>query len=264
MSETANARTCWCGTTALEAFEPEYLRCPACGTLVCTVPLPADPSGGADGGFYGRDYWSKRQNELGNPDVRDRIADELPERCAHWLATLAAVRPPPARVLEIGCGHGGFTFLASRAGYDARGLDLCPFIAGIARETFGLDILLGPLERQGLAPGSLDAVAMMDVIEHLPNPAGTMKAVATLLAPGGVAIVQTPLIPDWPGGARTIRRGETILGMLRAPDHCFLFTRAGLDRVLAEAGLPCIRRERTVHPQDQYAVASATAVIAGQ
>ena len=39
------------------------------------------------------------------------------------------------------------------------------------------------------------SIALMDVLEHLPDPAGTMRRCLDLLKPDGVLIIQTPCYP---------------------------------------------------------------------
>src|SRR5687767_379701 len=189
--------SCWCGNADLVPFGPEFVRCATCETLVSRQRgTPADEVthvGADEAGLYGKGYWFEHQTgDVGLPDITTRARADLPERCVHWLRTLLAYKPPPARVQELGSAHGGFVALLKLAGYDAAGLELSPFIVDFARKTFDVPMLLGPVEQQPIEPASLDAVAMMDVLEHLPDPVATMRYVASLLKPDGVLIVQTP------------------------------------------------------------------------
>ena len=107
-------RQCWCGAGGLEPFDPSYMLCPACGTLV---------SRQEDGERYGRDYWYDHQTaDLGHPSIEARARQDLPERCVGWLRFLLSACLPPGGVMELGCAHGGFTALLGRAGFAARGL----------------------------------------------------------------------------------------------------------------------------------------------
>ena len=60
---------------------------------------------------------------------------------SHWLRTLMQFVLPPARVLEVGCGHGGFVAMMRQAGYDAMGLELSPSIVKFARDTFDIPVI---------------------------------------------------------------------------------------------------------------------------
>lgn len=255
---------CWCGNADLAPFGPEFLRCAACETLVSSHrgrPAADVTAVGADeAGLYGKGYWFEHQTgDVGYPDIVARARADLPERCAHWLRTLLAYRPPPGRVQEIGSAHGGFVALLRLAGYDAAGLELSPYVVDFARRTFGVPMLTGPIERQPIAPGSLDALVMMDVMEHLPDPVGTMRHVASLLKPDGVLIVQTPRYPEGESFDALAARDDYFLNQMRgkAPEHLLLFSRASSERLMREAGLPWVAFEPAIfHQYDQYFVAA--------
>ena len=264
MSESPSRVACWCGNADLEPFGPEFLRCAACETLVSRQRgRPADEVtrvGADEAGLYGKGYWFEHQEQdVGLPDITARARADLPERCVHWLRTLLAYAPPPARVQELGSAHGGFVALLAQAGYDAAGLELSPYIVDFARQTFGVPMLLGPVERQAIAPGTLDAVAMMDVLEHLPDPVGTMSHVATLLAPGGVLVAQTPRYVEGTTFDELAARDDYFLNHMRgkAPEHLLLFSQSSAARLMREVGLGHVTFEPPIfHQYDQYFVAA--------
>ena len=251
------ARRCWCGCATLSPFGPRYGRCADCGTLVAREAPDLRPSdAGAEPGFYGREYWREHQEkDLGLPGIAQRARDDLSGRCLHWLRELLAHRLPPARVLEVGCGHGGFVALLRQAGFDATGLELSPWVVEFARRTFDVPVLLGPLERQEIAPGSLDVVVMHDVVEHLPDPVSVLKEVARLLAPDGLLMLQTPCAPEDASHAQLERAGDSFLKMTEEEGHLFLFSRRALARLLEQAGLPARREGRAFFGYDMALMA---------
>jgi SAM-dependent methyltransferase len=256
--------SCWCGNAELAPFGPEFLRCPACETLVSRQRGKSSDEvthvGADEAGLYGKEYWFAHQTaDVGLPDITTRARADLPERCVHWLRTLLAYKPPPARVQELGSAHGGFVALLRLAGYEAAGLELSPFIVDFARQTFGVPMLLGPVEDQPIEPGSLDAVAMMDVLEHLPDPVATMRHVASLLRPDGVLVVQTPRYEEGATFEELVARNDYFLNHMRgkAPEHLLLFSRSSAARLMKEAGLTSVTPEAAIFAQyDQYFVAA--------
>jgi 2-polyprenyl-3-methyl-5-hydroxy-6-metoxy-1,4-benzoquinol methylase len=48
------------------------------------------------------------------------------------------------------------------------------------------------VDRPPVAPGTVDVVCLLDVIEHLHEPVETLRAAARLLAPGGRLVVNVP------------------------------------------------------------------------
>ena len=249
---------CWCGNSQLETYSPEYLRCPACETLV--IARAPDPSWlisvKDESGFYGRSYYEKYLiEEFGFPSLPERARTDLPERCLYWLRTLLRYRLPPGKALEIGSAHGGFVALLRWVGYDATGLEVSPWLVEFAQRTFEVPMLLGPIEQQALEPGSFDVIALMDVIEHMPDPAGAMRRCAELLRPGGVVLIQTPCFPEGKTHAQLVEENAPFLSTMVIPHHLFLFSRKSITRLLGEAGLRYVQFEPNLFPYDMYLVA---------
>ena len=233
--------TCWCDAPRFSPFGGGYSRCDHCQTLVIDAGVADfDPRVRDEAGdLYGENYWFGHQTaDLGLPDLVSRARSDLSERCAFWLRSLLTVKLPPGRVLEVGCGHGGFVSLLAQAGFDATGLELSPAVVRFARDTFGVPVLTGPIEDQTIPAGSLDAVVMMDVMEHLPDPLGTIARCVDLLAPGGVLLVQTPQYPEGRSLADLNATGHQFPRMLDPREHPFLFSRSSAAALLARAGAP--------------------------
>ena len=228
---------CWCGSADLKPFSPEYFVCGDCRTLVATGMPGSEIARVEDEerDFYGRRYWFEYQErELGNPDITLRARSDLPERCVYWLRTLLRYRLPPARTLDVGCGHGALVMLLSRAGYDAQGLELSPWVVDFARRTFGVPVLLGPLEAQSLKPGNLDVITMMDVLEHLVDPMATVDVAFSALREGGILMIQTPAAPAELSWEEMVDANHPFLPLMRERGHLYLFNQASLRRLLVE------------------------------
>jgi cyclopropane-fatty-acyl-phospholipid synthase len=106
---------------------------------------------------------------------------------------------PGDRVLEIGCGWGGFArFAAAEVGCSVTGLTISRAQAELARErTAGLDVRI--LEQDYREhEGSYTKVASIEMLEAIgERQFGTYFAtVDRLLEPDGIACVQTILVPD--------------------------------------------------------------------
>jgi ubiquinone/menaquinone biosynthesis C-methylase UbiE len=104
------------------------------------------------------------------------------------------VRPPTGgKVLDLGCGSGIFTYLLSRRGLDAAGLDISPKLLDLARKNYpALTFVEGDVEALPFADGSADGVLLSGVVHHLPEPARCAAEVFRVLKPGGGS---WPLIP---------------------------------------------------------------------
>ena len=86
-------------------------------------------------------------------------------------------------------------------------------------------MLQGPDDPQPVAPASIDRLQMMDVIEHLPDPVGTLGHCARLLKPDGILIVQTPEYPDGQSLKEMNAAGATFVQHLKPQEHLYLLSR---------------------------------------
>jgi 2-polyprenyl-6-hydroxyphenyl methylase / 3-demethylubiquinone-9 3-methyltransferase len=102
-----------------------------------------------------------------------------------------------ARVLDVGCGGGILSEAMARSGARVLGIDLSQAVLDVA-ELHALEAKL-VVEYKAIAaeelatasPGSFDLVTCMEMLEHVPDPAATLAALATLVKPGGHVIVST-------------------------------------------------------------------------
>jgi SAM-dependent methyltransferase len=230
---------CWCGNDQLEPFNPDYARCGVCQTLVLIrPPAQSDPHVIDDkADFYGRDYWFKYQNELGYGNIVQRSRSDLHDRCLHWLAATLRHKLPPGKSLELGSAHGGFVATMAWAGFDATGLELSPAIVQFATETFHVPMLLGPLEDQKLRKKSLDVIAHMDVLEHLPDPVATMSRAVSLLKDDGIMVVQTPCYPEGATLEDLTQKNHAFLQQLKPVEHLYLFSKSSIAEFFNRLGM---------------------------
>src|SRR5690349_7496741 len=95
------------------------------------------------------------------------------------------------RIAEIGCGSGGMLEALARFG-PAVGVELDPSLRDRARAR-GLDARAGALpDDLPLEAGRWDAVCLFDVLEHVADEAGALRACRLLLAPGGRLVLTVP------------------------------------------------------------------------
>ena len=241
--------TCWCGNKDLFSFSADYGGCGVCGTLVSLRGLLPEQLQVKDDDtdFYGKKYWLNHQVEdLGHPDIESRARADLPERNLHWLKTLLKFCLPPASVLELGCAHGSFVALMRHAGYDASGLEMSPWIVNYGRKTFDVPVYIGPVETLDIPPGSLDAIALMDVLEHLPDPAATMSHCLKLLKPDGLLLIQTPQFKEEMQYAALVETRDVFFGLFKPDEHLFLFSERSVRELFRRLGAENIQFEPAI------------------
>ncbi len=194
-------------------------RCRACGhRFLDTTPDEQREIERA----YDQDYAGFRAD----PAFAARIRREVAE-------TLAVRRPPPARVLDVGCGGGEFLKAASEAGYRATGIDVSVAAVAACRSR-GLDARAGDFLRVDLGE-RFDLVTMWDVVEHLREPAAFVRRARELLSPGGWLLAKVPAFGalSFPPIFAYNRLAQIVLG---APAHVQYFTRASLAALVGGAG----------------------------
>lgn len=143
-----------------------------------------------------------------------------------WFAkSLAQSLPAHSRVLEIACNDGSLLDFLRDAGFKASGVDPAENLTSVARDK-GHDVLTGffPETRPD---GVFDAIVAMNVCAHTPNPHALMQGVKDLLAPEGVAIIQTSQAFMLPNG-----EFDTIYH-----EHYSFFTPASMRRLAESCGL---------------------------
>jgi SAM-dependent methyltransferase len=100
--------------------------------------------------------------------------------------------PPPGTIFDIGGGNG----YVDRAMQDA-GLDVVmvePGAEGI-QNALGRgvrNVVRGTLDDLHPAPGSLAAVSLFDVLEHIPDDIGFLRQIHSLMKPGGRIYITVP------------------------------------------------------------------------
>jgi 2-polyprenyl-6-hydroxyphenyl methylase/3-demethylubiquinone-9 3-methyltransferase len=101
------------------------------------------------------------------------------------------------QVLDVGCGGGILSEAMARAGARVLGIDLSKAVLDVA-ELHALDAKVAveyrlvPVEHLAQEhPAAFDLVTCMEMLEHVPDPAAGIEALAALVKPGGDVIVST-------------------------------------------------------------------------
>jgi 2-polyprenyl-6-hydroxyphenyl methylase / 3-demethylubiquinone-9 3-methyltransferase len=101
------------------------------------------------------------------------------------------------RILDVGCGGGILSESMAASGARVAGIDLSDKALGVARLhklESGADVDYRLVAVETLAaesPGAYDVVTCMEMLEHVPQPASVVAAVATLVKPGGTVVIST-------------------------------------------------------------------------
>lgn len=211
-----------CGSAStcvrLRLHERDCLRCRAC-TLEFLHP---QPSAEALQAVYDRDYYRPWLWEMTDDDL-----EAMKLRTFRWQLKLVRRYGGGGNLLDVGCALGAMLRAGQEAGYVPFGVELNPAAVERARQ-HAQDVRCGTLAQAGYAPDTFDIVTMTDLLEHVHDPASTLREVRRILKPGGVLLITTPNTGSL--GARLLGRHWPHYKI----EHLFYFNRKALRMLLAE------------------------------
>lgn len=132
----------------------------------------------------------------GHPVVADRVVAG------------ASLLPRAERLLDVGCGDGALCLLVGERACRRIGVDGALAALGKAAAA-GVSVQCANLDGAHLPyrDGTFDAVACLDVLEHVLDPRHLLREMARVLRPGGVLVLTTPNIRYY-GFLLTLLRGR--------------------------------------------------------
>ncbi|WP_158299350.1 class I SAM-dependent methyltransferase [Paenibacillus antri] len=249
---------CWCGSTDLQKYNEQYVKCMSCSTLLNSPRFVSEyfEVENDNNDFYGKNYWLQHQTEsFGHPDIRKRSREDLTQRCLYWLNTILKYKMPPTRSLELGCGPGTLVHLMKQCGFDATGLELSRWVVEYGKSTHGVNIIHGKIEDATIPDESQDLIIMMDVLEHFTDPVHTMTVVADKLKENGIVVIQTPRFNHF-SYEELLETNDMFLKQFKDQEHLFLFTQESVERLISSVGFQYVKFYEPLFGYDMFLVAS--------
>lgn len=219
-----------CGAALNLGVSPWHLQCIECSYEGSTLePRILEQRVGNDLDEHARED-ALRTLRIANFDILARRVALL----------LPAAPRGPRRLLDVGCAHGWFLQRMSGE-YEVAGIEPDPLIADIARGR-GFDV------KSGFFPSvvgeeTYDVIAFNDVLEHIPDVAGTLAACHAHLNAGGHVIVNAP---DRTGFLYRLSKAMARVGLGRSFDrmwqvgfpspHLHYFDTPTMERLARKAG----------------------------
>ncbi len=148
------------------------------------------------------------------------------------------------KVVDIGCGGGILAESMAARGAEVTGVDLSEKALGVARLHLyesGQTVNYRHISAEDIAqesPASFDVVTCMEMLEHVPDPASTIRACATLVKPGGKVFFST-LNRNLKAYLLAVVGAEYVLNLLPKGTHEYakFIKPSELSRYVREAGL---------------------------
>lgn len=219
-------------------------RCNQCG-LIMMHPLPTLASPDE---LYGKAYYTgtggqgqytyldERKNPRGHSAVNQARIRFLLRLYRKLQAKTGATVARPV-FLDVGCSFGALVNAARLAGCEAHGIDISEFAVREGTR-LGLDIRKASAETLPDYGKPLDLVTMIEVIEHLADPAATLRALARKMRPGGLLVLQTADMD----GRQAVKAGPEYHYFL--PGHLVYFSLSTLTRLLDLCGFDVVSVSR--------------------
>lgn len=212
-------------------------------------PLPA---AGDVNEFYESQYYHLISKGGRVPELRRMlVGGESAVREREWLkSTLYADVvhglkgcPIGMRILDVGCGTGELVAFMAEQGFEASGVDPSVEAVAIGCER-GLSLVASTLEDYLTdipALPSHDAIAMLNVLEHVPQPEAIVRAARSALPVGGRLCVRVP--NDFNALQLAAQQAlHTEPWWIAYPDHINYFDFESLGALLGACGFRVVDR----------------------
>ncbi|MFH1115522.1 MAG: class I SAM-dependent methyltransferase [Pseudomonadota bacterium] len=188
--------------TRVDEFDREVWRCPVCGFQFIHPlygPAEFDLLYGSEGyrrfaaqfppldefeSTYAKEFLEMLKNKF-------RVLG-IPE----WVEKFRSLHGNNPTFLDVGCGKGQYLLIFNQLGFDVSGIDSSRHQTEWvkARLPFKVETMLLedlPEDRK------FDCLFACHVVEHQSDPHGFMAKLMSLLSPGGIILLETPVVQDW-------------------------------------------------------------------
>jgi 2-polyprenyl-3-methyl-5-hydroxy-6-metoxy-1,4-benzoquinol methylase len=149
-----------------------------------------------------REDYKRFYDEIGAAQLEERYIAIHAYALARMHLTLEWLLPVArlgGELLDIGCASGYYSVAFAKAGGRATGIDISQASIALARrraerESVGerCEFLQGDMRSLPIREGDYDAVAMIEVLEHVREQKEALEHAVRALRPGGVLVLTTP------------------------------------------------------------------------
>lgn len=197
----------------------EVLECASCGLVSLSDFSHISLQHYQNSGMFGA--------ECPSIETRLRSGEHDDDRRSRSLAGLLTNK----RILDFGCGAGGFLLKASKVAESVEGVEP---EARVRTRWAGKWVIHSSLEDLEGQSKRFDVITAFHVLEHLPDPKATLMRLAALLVRGGRLVIEVPSADD---ALLTLYKCEAFQSFTYWSQHLFLFSASTLRALAKQAGL---------------------------
>jgi len=170
------------GDYRLHTTDEEFnlVQCRQCG-LIYVNPRPIREEMDK---FYPKEYYNE-QNQI----------SKLVVKLVHYMKIQNTMSfKKKGRILDVGCGDGGFILHFKKRGWEVYGIDTSEAACKLAIEKLGRNIFNCKLKDCHFPDSYFDVVTLNHVLEHMSDPNGELREIHRILKDGGILLLSTPNI----------------------------------------------------------------------
>ena len=185
---------------------------------------------GQMGAFYPLDYGPHQLKT----DTFEKSRDKLIKRTRNdpVISSICNELTPSSRLLDLGCGSGAFlSDIAAITGCKVWGVDFSDNAARTAKQNYGIDVFVGSILESPFQDNFFDVITAWSCLEHVNDPAASLRKLYDLLKPGGSCVISTPNFDSF--NARLFREKWYHLD---CPRHLYIYSPRTLTALLQKSG----------------------------
>lgn len=205
-----------------------FVRCLECGLIYSNPQVLPDITVGAyTKGHSSSELWMKILLNEKETAWRAGYFSDIAEKIEKFASR--------GRILDVGCAVGHFLTIARERGWDVTGLELSETGSRYCREVLGLPVLNTRVQESGLEGNSFDAISLLGVLEHVPDPCELISACSNLLKKDGVIVA---VVPNVYSLANMILREKSVT--FDGRNHLLYFSQQTLKKLFHKQGMEVV------------------------
>lgn len=192
-----------------------YYRCASCQTLFLH-PLPKEKK---------MDFYYESQFEYQAGKVEE---ERIRIRARKILHSLHNLKPSGKSLLDIGSGYGFFLHEAQKEHYNVMGIEPSKALYQYSKTHSQAHLVNTNLTLfVETSKERYDFITLIHVIEHMHDPASTIKEITSLLKPGGILYIETPNLDS-----HLYHVEQDGYTFLTPPDHLWIFSQFSMKAMM--------------------------------